>query len=132
MLKEIDDYQWRIQTVRGWAEGITQYPRPDGGISGGQIGDKVGAGAAELVALERHYAERIKRYSAHVAIVDDAIDAIPDSDQQRVLRLRYMDGLLWEDIAKRMACDRATCFRKHDAGLACLRIKVATQCDACL
>ncbi len=125
MAREIDDYNQRIDRARAWAEGITQHPRPDGGISGGMTSDKVGDGAIELAEIEEMFADTIRRYRTHIAMVDEAIDDIPDANQRRVLRLRYMDGLLWTDIAKRTKYDERSCYRHHDAGLEALGIKLS-------
>lgn len=55
--------------------------------------------------------------------IEAAIDALPDGRQRLLLRLRYIDGRTWEQIAVRMALDYRWVLRLHGRALEQLAIE---------
>lgn len=49
--------------------------------------------------------------------VERAIAAIEDPALRSVIRLRYIDGLEWLDVAKAIGCSEATVYRLHRSAL---------------
>lgn len=62
--------------------------------------------------IDRLKQERLKRARAREQI-DLAIRRMEDPDEQRVLRLRYLWGLKWDDIGRKMECDPRHARRIH-------------------
>lgn len=51
-----------------------------------------------------------------------AIEEIPDAQARKVLKLRYLDGLTFEAIAREMSYSLRWVFDKHRAGLETIRL----------
>ena len=85
---------------------------------GTPLDDRPGEGAAALADMERKAGERIAAYIGHVACVESAISEVAHPDHRAILRLRYVDGLTWEQISERTHFNERWCRRLHDRGLA--------------
>ncbi len=83
----------------------------------------MGEGAAALIDIAEDLARRAIAYKEHVLIVEDAIDGVPNIDQQRVLRLYYVQGLVWEEVADIMHYTPKWCRELRDQGLKSLGIQ---------
>ena len=66
--------------------------------------------------IERLKQERLKRLQVRDRI-DMAIRHMEKPDEQRVLRLRYLQGLSWEEIAEKMNYSWKQIHRKHSSAL---------------
>lgn len=53
--------------------------------------------------------------------IEHAIETLSDSRQRTVLRLRYLDGLKWEEVAERMCYCLQWVFKLHRKALEQLR-----------
>lgn len=71
----------------------------------------------ELVALQEEYETFIRTNAAEQLEVEHAIAAIDDPTLRSVIRLRYIKGLQWQDIAKAVGCSEATVYRLHRSAL---------------
>lgn len=71
----------------------------------------------ELVALQEEYETFIRTNASEQLEVERAIAAIEDPALRSVIRLRYIDGLEWLDVAKAIGCSEATVYRLHRSAL---------------
>ena len=53
--------------------------------------------------------------------IEDMIDLLTDSDQKSLIRLRYIHGLSWDEVASEMNWSRSQVFRIHGWALENLR-----------
>ena len=79
--------------------------------------DRMGSIAAKLIDMENRTNNEIAMYIEHVSIVWEEINRLGDPNHRLVLSLRYIEGMVWEEIAERLHYARSTCFAMHDAAL---------------
>lgn len=94
----------RIQALDGMPHG-----------SGG--GDAMAGIVAELVQLEEKYKDKLHRLHAAMAEVEDMIDSLEDPVERQVLRCRYIEGLIWEEICVKLNYSWSQTHRHHGAAL---------------
>lgn len=105
-----------------------------GDISSPGLGDRVqtsqGHEAAFVRKLDRVFAieERIESEIAKISEmtidVNRRIEALPNYDERRVIRCRYLDALTWDEVAYKMNISLRTAHRLHAAALQHLEIPV--------
>jgi hypothetical protein len=100
LAREAADLRERLTCLRSMAERTTARLSPTPGRQG--PGDPVGEAVAHLAVLEEAWQRKIEAYAGHVLRVSECIDTLEDPDQRTVLRLRFIDGLVWEEIGERM------------------------------
>ena len=71
----------------------------------------------ELVALQEEYADLIRDNATEQLEIERAIAAIDDPTLRSVIRLRYIKGLQWRDIATTVGCSEATVYRLHRSAM---------------
>lgn len=75
---------------------------PVGGLSGqGWPADKVGEAAARLWQLTQLLAQRLNQLIALRKEIEKTIEAL-QPEERRLLRLYYIEGLNWEQVAERL------------------------------
>lgn len=94
---QIDSLDERIVRLRSQAERLS---RPLTGLPGGAAGDHLAEYAAKLDELERQRAGQVIALEEQLQACDDWIVTLP-AQQAKVMRLRYVDGLKWRQVAKR-------------------------------
>lgn len=94
----------RIQAMDGM-------PRGSGG------GDAMASIVAELVQLEEKYKDKLHRLHTAMAEVEDLIDSLDDPVERQVLRCRYIEGLIWEEVCVKLAYSWRQTHRIHGAAL---------------
>ncbi|CDG04235.1 DUF1492 domain-containing protein [Lactococcus lactis] len=67
----------------------------------------------KVYLLEEHINEQIDKFVDLKQQMADAIDALPNPDQNLVLSYRYVHGWTWEQIADELNADRSTVLRWH-------------------
>lgn len=71
----------------------------------------------ELLALQEEYEDIIRTNASEQLEVEKAIAAIDDPTLRSVIRLRYIKGLEWLDVAKAVGCSEATVYRLHRSAM---------------
>jgi RNA polymerase sigma factor (sigma-70 family) len=109
----------RIARLRSALEGCTARPLsplPQGGTT---ARDKLGDDVARLLELEERRRKQIIDLEMLLEKVEKWIDELPPQ-QAQVMRLRYVDGLDWRQVARRASYTSEHC-RKINA-MACRKL----------
>ena len=114
LAREADNLRERIIRLRAAAEGAGM--RLDGMPAGG-IGDPVGEAVANLDKLRARWMRTIDQYLALMLRADEAIAALDSPEVRTVLRLRYIDGLPWEEVSVKVNYASSHCRRLCNRGL---------------
>ncbi len=106
-LREEREQIWEIVTSCGGA--------PSGGHSG--VSDKVGKLSAKLADYDNKILAKLKKAIAKLDNIRTVIEAVPDEKLRRLLRLKYINGYTFEQIAVKLGyCDRQI-YRLHNEAL---------------
>lgn len=79
-------------------------------------GDPVARMVLQYAELENRYLVLRGRLAAEQAHVEEMIESL-DPRARRLLRLRYIDGLTWEDVGEAMGYSERQANRIHDDAL---------------
>ena len=90
---KLDEIVW----LRAMATKVTQVLTPDK-VKGG-MENRREESIAKIVDMEKEIGASIDNLKKIREQVECAINAIPDANQRDVLRLRYLNGKTWEQIA---------------------------------
>lgn len=117
--RRVDEAQERVERLRarlesGRMSSVTGMPR--GGSSDWT------ATADRLIELEQAVNERTREMVRWKLAAIDAIRSVEEPRLAEVLKLYYIDGFTWEQVAQRMALDLRWVYRLH--GRALKRVKV--------
>jgi len=121
LAREAQNIRERMERIRSLAE----FGRMGGSVIGGNgapVDDRSGEGATALADIEAGSVAKIEAYLGHVACVEQAIARIPDPTVREVLRLYYVDGYIWDQVAEHAHYDARQCQRIRDRGLRVLGI----------
>lgn len=64
------------------------------------------------------YARKIRKARAELQTIEKAIDAVPDDLARRLLQLRYLEGLTWEEVADAISYSPRHIYAIRDKALA--------------
>ncbi len=78
---------------------------------------------AALMELEEMYAIRATGYYEHLRRVEIAIASIWKPEMRRIMRMKYILGLTWDQIASKTHFDERWCRELHNRGLRALGIE---------
>ena len=121
--READSMGELMEAIRSDAERVTMLFKQIPGGSG--VSDRVGSSSVKLADIETLYKHKIQQRLEHVMAVEAAIERVSDATCRGVLRLRYIEGLKWDEIPKRVGYERSRCFELHAKALLELGIKRA-------
>ncbi|MDL2318210.1 DUF1492 domain-containing protein [Eubacteriales bacterium OttesenSCG-928-A19] len=115
LANEAREIRERIDEIRCMAERCTPvYSRTPKGIG---LSDKVADGAIEMADYFAEREEVAKKYTRHVRMVELAIDELEDSEERRVMRMWYVDGLMPSEIMAVMYLSRRTVYYRREEAL---------------
>ena len=117
--RRVDEATERVERIRaklesGRMSSVTGMPR------GG--GADWTATAVRLIELERRVNEQTRELVRWKLAAIDAIRGVEEPRLAEVLELYYVDGLTWEDVAKRMGLDVRWVYRLHGRALLCVKV----------
>lgn len=78
---------------------------------------------ARLMELEAKLNARIDVLVDTRTEIEAAIAEVPDATERMLLELRYVDGLRWDEIARRMDYDVRQVYRLHGRALLHIRVR---------
>ncbi len=124
-IKDIRSYQDRISSLQErivrlrsameiTARQLTDMPH------GNNVRDRLADDMAKLDELERQLVEETISLETAVADAEKAISKLPDAEQ-KIMRLRYVDGFGWRKVSKTSNYSVQHCFRLHSMALRKLR-----------
>ena len=110
---EVEDLAERIIRMRTQAERmtVTLSHTPH---AVGEVSDKVQRCVSEALALEELYERRMEENLSLLARLEKAIDRLPRPMYRRLIRLKYLDGYSWEDVADALGVSSRQLQRKVD------------------
>ena len=97
--------------------------------SGGKGSDKVQTGAIKVAELRESLIDKINQLVAVRIEIERAIGTVQDDTQRRLLRLRYIKGMTWEQIAVEMHYGYQWVCKLHGRALLLIEIKQAIESD---
>lgn len=105
----------RMQRLRARMERTTPTYAALPGGSGAS--DRIGDGVAELDELLSEFNEEVNAYAILAADVNEAVHLLEKPKHRNIMGLRYLDGLKWEDVAKKAGYSVQRCYELHDEAL---------------
>ena len=108
----VESLQDRIERLRSRAK-YTQQQLGDCGRSD-PTRDRLAEYVAELDALERQLTGEMITLEKQLVVVDTELAKLPEN-QEKVLRLRYVEGMEWEKVAREVGYCTRQCKRLGDA-----------------
>lgn len=112
--KEIKAQQKRIKELEAAATSCSS--KMDGVLSGKGTTDKIGNYAAQIADLKKLLDLNFKKYFYELKRVSRYIQSIEDNQMRKILTLRYIKGLTWQNIAYEIGKrDEQYPRRKHNA-----------------
>lgn len=116
--RSIGNLERRIEALRETLERTT--PQLDGMPHGSDGSDKMATITASIVDLEKKLDQRRVNCELEMQIAETVIDTLPDQ-QRLVMRLRYIEGLSWKQVAEKSNYDKRHCQRIHKRALERMR-----------
>ena len=107
----VEALQERIERLRSRAE-YTQQQLGECGRSD-PTRDRLAEYVAELDGLERQLTGEMIALEKQLVIVDAELAKLPEN-QEKVLRLRYVEGMSWRKVASQMGYSERQCIRLID------------------
>ncbi len=114
--REVDELSQRIGELEERAMGGSA--RPMGMLRGGRLDDRVARAAASLADLRDRMARRRLDCMEELGRLYAFIDDLPDSQLRQIFAARYIDGLSWQNVARRIGeTDEQVPRRLHNRAL---------------
>lgn len=116
VLREVRSLADTINTVRTQLESTAA--KPITGMPGGtRKSDPIADGIGELDEIYSVYNQKMVDLRKELAVIMRAIESIDDFTEKQVLRLRYIEGLSWEEICVRVGYSWRQTHRLHASAL---------------
>ena len=114
--REVDELSQRIGELEERAMGGSA--RPMGMVRSGRLDDRVARAAASLADLRDRMARRRLDCLEELGRLYAFIDDLPDSQLRQIFAARYIDGLSWQNVARRIGeTDEQVPRRLHNRAL---------------
>lgn len=120
--QQLDQLEANITAPRGQA--MDGMPKGSGG------GDAMAAVVAELVGLKEKYQAKMQQLLAAQKEVEEIIDGLEDTVERQVMRCRYIEGKVWEEVCVELNYSWKQTHRYHSRALDKLvEAEMAHGCD---
>ena len=113
--KEIGIKLDQIARLRELSTKITQTLTPDKVKSNSE--NRLESSVSKIVDIERELVTSIDQLERIRLQVESVINSVPNVNQRNVLRLRYISGMKWEQIAVKLNYDYRWVLRLHGKAL---------------
>ena len=113
--KEIGIKLDQIARLRELSTKITQTLTPDKVKSNSE--NRLESSVSKIVDIEREIGTSIDQLVRTRLQVESVINSVPNVNQRNVLRLRYISGMKWEQIAVKLNYDYRWVLRLHGKAL---------------
>lgn len=91
--------------------------RADGMPGSGRVSKRVESLAVRIIDLQRRIMARREKLLVKREEIRNVILLVPDPKLSRLLDLRYIEGMKWEEISKEMVIDLRYIYRLHGRAL---------------
>ena len=115
--RDLHYYQERITQLRSVAERVTTSLSPVAGTSSGASGRSLESASIALVEAETEYSALMQSALNELLTLERLFAAVADTRMRQVLRLRYIDGLAWEEIADTLGCSIRQALRFRESAV---------------
>lgn len=114
IVKELDDLKeyYRNRTYNIQAQVLTDMPRTQ--ISSGDV---IGAKIVKLESVEEAIEKRLCKLNGELVKRVNIIDNIKESELRRIMDLRYIQGIKWENICVELSYSWRHLHRLHSMAL---------------
>mgnify|MGYP000755177782 CR=1 FL=1 len=113
--KEIGIKLDQISRLRELSTKITQTLTPDKVKSNSE--NRLESSVSKIVDIEREIGASLDKLERTRLQVESVINSVPNVNQRNVLRLRYISGMKWEQIAVKLNYDYRWVLRLHGKAL---------------
>lgn len=113
--KEIGIKLDQISRLRELSTKITQTLTPDKVKSNSE--NRLESSVSKIVDIEREIGTSVDQLERIRLQVESVINSVPNVNQRNVLRLRYISGMKWEQIAVKLNYDYRWVLRLHGKAL---------------
>lgn len=114
--KRIDEKYERIKALLDSATRATPSMEAER-VSGTGEKSRLESVMIRKIDLERQLDKSIDKLNAQRFEIQNAIDAMEDSREKRLLELRYIDGRSWASVTTRMEISESMSFAIHEVAL---------------
>lgn len=76
------------------------------------VGDPVFQCLIKKQKLIEKLNNKLEKYIDELSIIENIIEDIDDAEIRLIARLRFIENLKWEEIARKVNLDRSVCYRK--------------------
>lgn len=104
---EIKDLKARLDAIDGWRS-LELSPNPVHTNSISTLDEII----IKRDKLYREYLRKLNRSRAMVLEIEWFLDHIDDPVARTIIRLKYIDGLTWEEVGETIRLHRTTCYQK--------------------
>lgn len=127
LAREVNDIRERLARIHSNLERTTPVLREQPG-SGAQPKDKLCEGIVLLDTVERMYAKKISKHLSRVVWIEKAMDTLTLPMQRSIVRLYYIDGLTWDELADKVHYSVKQCQRMRDRALQTMGVDLKRGC----
>lgn len=113
--REVSQIEDEIEKIMAYLEKVTA-TLGKSISSGHKREDRTAKGIAELQDLRKRYSDKLSDMLDILRDIENAIGKLPEKERT-VMRYRYIDNLLWDDIADKMHFSKRQVIRIEKAAL---------------
>lgn len=98
-------------------------PKLTGMPHGGETVDAFGNAVLNYIEQVEGLTDLVNEMTLELGIIEDAIDTLPDLDEQTIMRYRYICGYTWQQVVDALEdkWSESTCRRIHNNAMKRLR-----------
>jgi DNA-directed RNA polymerase specialized sigma subunit len=127
--EDLKEYQWIVRNIKhlesqleeaqAQAESVSSPISGEGGGGGGD-GDKMASNVCNIITIKEKIEDELQKAREAQSRIMDAIARLPRTEAL-VIRLRYIEGLEWDNVSSRMNYSYAQAHRVHRCALRSLK-----------
>ena len=106
-----------VASLRSIAERCTANPSFTSGRNPSIANDKFENAMIDIVEEERRADEKILRYGREMKEIEDLIGSVPEPREQNLLRYKYLQGMSWAMIVRKMVISEPYAYQIHSRAL---------------
>ena len=104
---EIKDIKARLDAMDGWKS-----PRLSDNPSHSSSNEGLDPIIIRREKFYRKYLEKLAEGQKIILEIEAFLEGVKDPETRTIIRIKYIDGLTWEEVGKVVHMHRTTCYRK--------------------